>query len=115
MNPRDEKILLTMKKSRKKEYEDLVPPQVIQKAFPWLDPYAILADLHQLAEDGYLFAVLEPINRLGSWYILTQQGERECERILFENAERKRNRMTNIWASIIGAVLGAIAMYFFKI
>ena len=107
MNPRDEKILLTVRRKQKADYGNLVPFCIIQKSFPWIDGTELTADLLKLTENGYLWKVPDPASPLnGWWYGLTPLGNRECERIKYDSAERKKNRNIQLISVIIGAILG---------
>ena len=106
MNPRDEKILLIISKKQRSDYGNFVPFCVIQKHFPWLQGIELTQDLSRLTKEEYLLRITNPANSSGWWYKLTATGKRECERIKYENAERRKNRNVQIISSIIAAVLG---------
>lgn len=107
MNPRDEKILIALKRKQKADYSNLVPFRVIQKSFPWIDGTELTSDLLELTENGYLRKVPEPSSSMcGWWYGLTSLGNRECERINHDSAERRKNRSIQLISAIVGVVLG---------
>ncbi len=106
MNPRDEKILLTIEKKQRYDYENLVPFCVVQKSFPWVDGTELTSDLLKLNENDYLWKIINPVSQMGWWYGLTSLGKRECERIKHDNTEAKRNRSIQIVSTIIGTLLG---------
>lgn len=113
INPRDEKILLTIKKKQRADYRNLVPFCVIQRTFPWIDGTELTVDLLRLDENGYLWKIA-PTDSMGWWYGLTSFGNRECERIKYENSERKKNRNTQIISTILGVVIGFLLNEFFR-
>lgn len=108
MNPRDEKILLIIKKKENTNYENLVPFSVIQKSFPWIDGAELTSDLLKLDANGYLWKIDDPVSHIGWWYGLTPFGKRECERIKYDNLERRKNRNIQIISTVIGVLLGFI-------
>lgn len=113
MNPRDEKILLVVKKKQLPEYGHLVPFCIIQKAFPWVDGAELTTDLLKLDECDYLWKAVDPTTQMGWWYGLTPLGKRECERIQHDSVERKKNRNVQIISSIISVLLGFLLGRFF--
>lgn len=109
MNPRDEKILLAIKRKQKSDYGNLVPFCIIQKTFLWIDATELTSDLLSLTENGYLWKVDDPSSEAtGWWYGLTSLGKRECERIKYDSVERKKNRKIQLVSSCIGAIIGYI-------
>ena len=106
MNPRDEKILTIIRKKQNPDYENYVPFCVIQRSLPWIDSSELTDDLFNLSEQGYLHFKSFPTEYSGFWYLLTPQGKRECERIKFDNAERKKNRNIQIISTLLGAIVG---------
>lgn len=108
MNPRDEKILQTIKKKQQSDYGNLVPFCIIQREFLWIDGTELTYDLLNLCKNGYLHEVNDPSSNSGWWYCLTPEGTRECERIKYDSSEKRKNRNVQILSSVISAVLGTI-------
>jgi len=95
-NPRDEKLLLTIKKKENKYYESLVPFSLILKEFPRVKGIELSHDLQNLTDQKYLWPVENPVTKMNYWHSLTADGRRECERIASENSEKKRTRSIQI-------------------
>lgn len=108
MNPRDEKLLLTIKKNQNTNYGNSVPFSIIQKSFPWIDGSELTADLLNLCDCGYLWSIDDPISHMGWWYGLTSAGSRECERIKYDNSEHRKNRNIQIISALIGVLFGFV-------
>lgn len=113
MNPRDEKILLTIDKKQKRDYGNLVPFCIIQKSFPWIDGTELTMDLFKLVDSGYLYKIDDPATSCGFWYGLRAPGNRECDRIKHNDLEAKRNRRIQVISSIISVLLGYFLGKFF--
>ena len=113
MNPRDEKISTIMHKKQRSDYENFVPFVVIQRSLPWTDGTELTIDLLNLSEQGYLCAKNLPTEYSGFWYALTAQGNREYERIFYDNTEKKKNRNIQILSTLIGVVTGFLLGKFF--
>lgn len=106
MNPRDEKILAIIHKKQNSDYDNYVPFCVIQRSLPWVDGAELTSDLLNLSDQGYLCFKSFPSEYSGFWYVLTPQGNREYERICYDNTEKKRNRNIQIASALISAVAG---------
>ncbi len=115
MNPRDEKILLLIRKKQNQDYGNLVPFCIIHKAFLWIDPTELTIDLLKLDEDNYLWKIEDPVSHRGWWYGLTSQGKRECERIKHDNLENRKNRNIQLVSTIVGAIIGFLLNEFFSL
>lgn len=113
MNPRDEKILTLIHKKQNPDYENYVPFCVIQRSLPWVDGSELTDDLFKLAEQGYLCFKNFPTEYSGFWYLLTPQGNRECELIYYNNTEKRKNRNIQIVSSLIGVIAGFLLGKFF--
>ncbi len=108
MNPRDEKILIIIHQKQNSDYGNAVPFSIIQKSLRWIDGTDLTSDLLKLNSDGYIWKIEDPVSGLGWWYGLSSAGNREYERIKYDNAERRKNRSTQIISAIIGAFLGFV-------
>ena len=106
MNPRDEKILIVLRNKQNAKYSNLVPFEVVSSCMSWVDKAELLSDLSKLSENGYLITVDNPITHAGFWYALTAAGQRECDRIRYEDKEARKNRNIQLISSVVSAVLG---------
>lgn len=113
MNPRDEKILITIRKKQNSDYENLVPFNIIERSFPWVDGTELTIDLLNLADNGYVWKKPIPEEHSGWWFSLTPKGNRECERILYENSETRKNRNIQLISSLVGVIVGFLLGKFF--
>lgn len=103
MNPRDEKILTIIRKKQNPDYENYVPFCVIQRSLPWIDSSELTDDLFNLSEQGYLHFKSFPTEYSSFWYLLTPQGKRECERIKFDNSEKKEKSKYSDYQYTLGS------------
>ena len=108
MNPRDEKLLLLIRKKQNADYENFVPFCIIHKSFFWIDESELSSDLLNLCANEYLCCVPFPNEYSGFFYSLTHKGNRECERIRHDNTEIRKNRNIQLISSLISAIIGAV-------
>lgn len=106
MNPRDEKILVIIRKKQKSDYGNLVPFRIIRRSFPWIDGTELTIDLLNLADNGYLWKKSIPEEYSEWWFSLTSKGNREYDRIIHENSEARKNRNIQLISSLVGVVVG---------